>query len=424
MRKNYIMASLACLGLVLAFQNTNAQTQVIIANGGKFEFVAPYADKATIGSYDLSTNTYSTFDTIQVESVNGLVIDGNVAFLGAGDSLIKYDIDNYTRSASTSISGVKDVHSSGGQLFVSFYNYIGAPLMKSIDKITLAPLFDFNGLESNVGDVAIINDSIYITSNILGTLEQNPGWGDYLDSLGIISVFNANTGAFSRKIELGVDGAGVNDLVIYNNKLFSTCEESGNVLEYDPATDTQSYTSINLEGLVDSYNNILIVETTTGIDKFDMDTKLLLNQGFSQTYTASAYNNISDKYYFTQTDFSTYGKTFIHDATGLAIDSFNVAVSPEGIAIDFRIPVGVEEDIKISNEFSIYPNPAKENISVRLKNKVNNLQVIDIAGRVLISRSNLLSGIHNMKLSNLNSGIYLVKISSETETKVERFIKQ
>ena len=52
------------------------------------------------------------------------------------------------------------------------------------------------------------------------------------------------------------------------------------------------------------------------------------------------------------------------------------------------------------------------------------MQIIDIAGRVVISRENLSTGIHKLNLSDLNAGIYFVKISDENETTVERFIKQ
>ena len=81
---------------------------------------------------------------------------------------------------------------------------------------------------------------------------------------------------------------------------------------------------------------------------------------------------------------------------------------------------------ELSNEltFSIYPNPAKESVFVQLENNANNLQIIDIAGRTVITRSNLSTGINKLNLSDLNAGIYFIKISDENERKVERFIKQ
>ena len=107
-------------------------------------------------------------------------------------------------------------------------------------------------------------------------------------------------------------------------------------------------------------------------------------------------------------DVGAYG---INTPAFFAIDNFN----DQTVSID-----------ELSNEltFSIYPNPAKGSVSVQLENNANNLQIIDIAGRTVITRNNLSTGIHKLKLSDLNAGIYFIKISNENETKVERFIKQ
>jgi len=81
-------------------------------------------------------------------------------------------------------------------------------------------------------------------------------------------------------------------------------------------------------------------------------------------------------------------------------------------------------ELSTKNSFSIYPNPAKESISIKLEETANSLQIIDVSGRVVFERNNLIKGIHKMNLTNLNSGIYFVKITNDNETKVERLIKQ
>ncbi|MDG1477304.1 MAG: T9SS type A sorting domain-containing protein [Vicingaceae bacterium] len=425
MRKIYKMAGLTCLGLILASQSINAQTQVIIANGGQFESTAPFADRATVGSYDMTSKTFTVFDTIHVESINGTVIDNEHAYVGAFDTLVKYDIDNYTRLTTTHVDKIKNVYLSGNMLFTSLFNGAGAPLMKSLNKTTLATEFSFNDLEENIGGVAVLNDSIYIASNVPGTVDAFPPFGIFTDTLGVISVFNANTGAFSRKIQLGTDGAGVNDLIAYNNNIHAVCKETGNVIEYNTTTGATIATNVGASGLDDNYSNILIIETATGVDKYDMDTRTMLNQGFTISAIAEVYDNINDEYYFTQSDFASYGKTFIHDINGTALDSFDVNISPQGIAIDYRTPVGMNNlETTVDQEFSIYPNPAKENISLSLRNSINTLQVIDVAGRILISKNNLSHGVHTIRINELNEGIYFVRTSNENEIKVKRLIIQ
>lgn len=418
------MASLACMGLILTTQSIQAQRQVIVANGGKFESTAPFTDRATVGSYNITTATYTPFDTIHVESINGTVIENEFAYVGAFDSLVKYDLDNYTRTAITHVDKIKNVYISGGKLFASLYNGAGAPLMKSLNKTTLATEFSFNDLEENVGGVVVLNDSIYIASNVPGTVDAWPPYGIYTDTLGVISVFNATTGAFSRKIELGVDAAGINQLVVDNDNIFAVCKETGNIIGYNTTLGTVTTSNVGAVGLIDSYSNILIIETATGLDKFDVDTQTLLGQGFTTSSIAEAYDYINHKYYFTQTDFASYGKTFIHDVAGTAIDSFDVELSPQGIAIDFRNPVSINENTSTTTDFSIYPNPAHDHIFINLVNNTNTLQVIDITGRAVISKTNLSKGIHNINLAELTNGIYFIRITNDNKSTVERFIKQ
>ncbi|MGB0888489.1 MAG: hypothetical protein ACPGSL_10220, partial [Vicingaceae bacterium] len=401
MRKIYKMASLACLGLILTSQSIQAQRQVIVANGGQFESTAPFIDRATVGSYNITTATYTPFDTIHVESINGTVIENEFAYVGAFDSLVKYDIDNYTRAGIAFVDQIKDVQVSGGKLFVSMFNGAGAPLMKSLDKNTLTTNFSFNDLEENVGGVVVLNDSIYIASNVPGTVDAWPPFGIFTDTLGVISVFNANTGAFARKIELGVDAAGINQLAVNNDNIFAVCKESGNIIGYNTTLGTITTTNVGAVGLIDSYSNILIIETATGLDKFDVDTQTLLGQGFTSSSIAEAYDYINHKYYFTQSDFATYGKTFIHDVTGTAIDSFDVELSPQGIAIDFRNPVSINENVISAEYFSIYPNPVVNELSIKTETEISSLQILDITGRIIRSENNLTKGVHQFNLTEL-----------------------
>jgi hypothetical protein len=73
--KFQVAAALILIGFSAHAQFAN----VIIANGGQFEFASPYADRATIGAYNPINGQYWVFDTIQVESIQYVVVDGNYA---------------------------------------------------------------------------------------------------------------------------------------------------------------------------------------------------------------------------------------------------------------------------------------------------------------------------------------------------------
>jgi len=107
-------------------------------------------------------------------------------------------------------------------------------------------------------------------------------------------------------------------------------------------------------------------------------------------------------------DAGIYG---INTPTFFALDNFN----DQTVSINENLP-----DIN----FSIYPNPAKENITVSLLNNAMDIQILDLSGRISLEENNLTKGNHKINLLNMKPGVYFVKITNETSTKVEKLIIQ
>ncbi len=93
-------------------------------------------------------------------------------------------------------------------------------------------------------------------------------------------------------------------------------------------------------------------------------------------------------------------------------------------------PTGIDESI-IFNSLQVYPNPAKNNITISLKNETATAAIInitDLNGRLI---ANLFSGVLiageqtiNADISNLAEGIYFIHITSETgENAVIKIVK-
>ncbi len=73
---------------------------------------------------------------------------------------------------------------------------------------------------------------------------------------------------------------------------------------------------------------------------------------------------------------------------------------------------------------SIYPNPAKDIINIKLNNYQNTSATLyDISGRLMFEKK-LNSDISSIDVSNLNNGMYLLKINAENKTITKRVIKQ
>ena len=78
-----------------------------------------------------------------------------------------------------------------------------------------------------------------------------------------------------------------------------------------------------------------------------------------------------------------------------------------------------------NNDFTIAPNPAKNNLNIKLKNSSEDLklEVFDVLGKRIYN--GLITKLESsIDVSNWKNGVYLVRISDDTETVTKRFIKR
>lgn len=94
--------------------------------------------------------------------------------------------------------------------------------------------------------------------------------------------------------------------------------------------------------------------------------------------------------------------------------------------VSIRITKGEDVDIDtglsiLNDEFSIYPNPAKDVLFINLKSAESNVnaEIQSVDGRIVL-RENLNSGVNRLSTSNLSSGIYLVTLRSENNVTTEK----
>ncbi|WP_196889402.1 T9SS type A sorting domain-containing protein [Aureivirga sp. CE67] len=72
---------------------------------------------------------------------------------------------------------------------------------------------------------------------------------------------------------------------------------------------------------------------------------------------------------------------------------------------------------------SVYPNPAKNQISISADNAIKNIQIFDILGASVLER-NMSADQNNtlLSLENLNSGVYLIRVESEKGSYSDKLI--
>jgi len=81
------------------------------------------------------------------------------------------------------------------------------------------------------------------------------------------------------------------------------------------------------------------------------------------------------------------------------------------------------------SDFSIYPNPVKENLQISFSNEENHftVQLIDISGKIILNKDFTSSSDikqENINISELSRGIYTLKVTSGTAVEVKKIIVQ
>jgi hypothetical protein len=75
-----------------------------------------------------------------------------------------------------------------------------------------------------------------------------------------------------------------------------------------------------------------------------------------------------------------------------------------------------------SGEFSVFPNPAKDELKIENGElKINNIQITDLTGKIVL---NPILIENSIDVSGLNAGIYLVKIYTDKGVAVQKIIKK
>jgi len=108
------------------------------------------------------------------------------------------------------------------------------------------------------------------------------------------------------------------------------------------------------------------------------------------------------------TQYTTKGD-YYGDRLYLVINEYAYETTLDYIEAGATVSIGVEN--QKSEAFSLYPNPAIDQVTVRMKeNSLYDVKVYDLTGRNIMNRS--FEGMeYNMDISELNSGMYMLVIT-------------
>ena len=117
--------------------------------------------------------------------------------------------------------------------------------------------------------------------------------------------------------------------------------------------------------------------------------------------------------------FSTFCDTIGMDSLGNLKAGF-------GLRVVVPTTVGISEEEKSLNNISVYPNPAKNILSLDLRNVDQKLdiKILDLSGRTVLENiNNPIGNIEIIDISSLENGVYFILLNDGTSQKTEKFIK-
>ncbi len=89
-----------------------------------------------------------------------------------------------------------------------------------------------------------------------------------------------------------------------------------------------------------------------------------------------------------------------------------------------NLATGIEQNSFIENELNISPNPAFDVLNIELKGNETEIEMYDVAGKIVRSNKIEGNGPHKitLNLSDLESGVYFIKMRSESGMKNKKVI--
>lgn len=91
---------------------------------------------------------------------------------------------------------------------------------------------------------------------------------------------------------------------------------------------------------------------------------------------------------------------------------------------DFVLSEALEANFTYLEEFVLYPNPAKETMSVMLATDVTSIKIFGMAGDEVNAAIQIIGGVATLDVSSLANGMYFTRIDQKSGSVIRRFVVQ
>lgn len=409
--------------MILGLQGLEAQSpnQVIIANGGVFGS----ANIVTIASLDIATGTYMVFDSFPASSVQHVLIHDQFIYVCADSTVMKYERSNHQRLAMARVYGARQSAIYQDKLIVS-KGYGTLPGSGAVQILNASDLSNVQGVQGIIGDcegVVVVGDTAYVA---------NPGL--FAASTGSLAVVNLPSASLTRTIDMDTMGKVVQDLYAYGNAIFALStggfgSSQGFLSLYD--FNTTAFTHTLIPGSVGTTggiaNALLYGEFGGNLASMNVNTGLIVNPSLlSGSVAAVAIDSVNNVIYATKSDYFTYGKLYKISFAGALLDSIDIGISPEALAVDYNYVTATTPSASAAMNLQTYPQPFGDQLHVDLFGMdaaAQKITIFDLSGRKLLAQDYVGNGIVTLQTAGLQAGAYILQVETRKGIATTKVIK-
>jgi hypothetical protein len=191
--------------------------------------------------------------------------------------------------------------------------------------------------------------------------------------------------------------------------------------------------NINFENTGTAPATFIVVKDMIDEAKFDINTLQVLHASHA-VETRVTGNKV--EFYFGDINLAALGKgNVVFKIKTLNTLQVNDDVAQQAdIFFDYNWPIETNEAVTVfevlslgeyetDNSVKVYPNPAKDRVTITAASQVESIEVYDMQGRLL--QSAIVNGTEvEMDVSSRNTGVYFVKVETDRGMKVEKVVKE
>jgi hypothetical protein len=426
MQNFYFRILLSAIYFLPVFATAQMVTkQIVIANGG--EYSNPN-DFVTINVFDPETQLTTNLATIYTQSVQGMFVNGNFAYVAAQDSLVKINLESGEKVAAIGLSGVNKFGVYQDKLIVTRQYPVTSGFVQIRNLIDLSLIKTFDEVSDEAYDVIVVADSAYIS--VTG------GWAATAGKLAILDMKNE---VFVRETDFGTAAVGISKGFQNGNELLFVCKTpymgtSGSIIKYNLNNSSSTVSTFQhilgkAAGTINGQLYLMIDGNIGSISLNEMaitDISLITDNSPNLDITACALDVVNEKIYASFSYWiSPDGTGKIFDLNGNETGQYDVGISSEDLAVNYLDVTGFPDAGEVTQQISVYPNPCLNTLAFSSAfGRASQLSVIDLAGKEVLSINSSAGFNSPVDVSILKPGIYFLRINVDEQGFTTKFVKQ